>query len=516
MLINEVVATSAAVGATRARTVKIATLADLLRRLDADEVLAAVGFLVGQPRQGRIGIGWSSLSRAQGSVADEPRLTILDVDDAFSTVAALSGAGSTGQRQLILAGLFERATAEEQEFIARVLIGEVRHGALEGVLADAIAAAAGIPAATVRRAAMLTGDLGVTAAIALGTDPGALETVQLSVLRPVRPMLAATASSVTEAITALGLASVEHKRDGARIQVHRSGDEVRIFTRNFADVTRRLPEVVEIVRALPATAFVLDGESLALDAEARPRAFQATMSRFGADAPREQQLRPYFFDILHLDGRDLLDEPLSTRLELLTRVVGEWQVEGTVTADPEVGEAVLTASIAAGHEGVVVKALEAPYAAGRRGSSWQKVKPVRTLDLVVLAVEWGHGRRSSWLSNIHLGALDPEGTYGPPGGFVMVGKTFKGMTDAMLAWQTERFQSITERTTKGTVWVTPLQVVEVALDGVQVSPRYPGGVALRFARVVRYREDKTAAEADPIEAVRALLPTTSSDEATTS
>jgi DNA ligase-1 len=505
VLLAEVVATSETVAATRARTAKTAALASLLRQLEPSDVATAVGFLVGEPRQGRIGVGWSTVSRAADEPATEPSLTIAAVDDALSELAGLAGPGSVERRSAALTALLRRATAGEQQFLGRVLLGEVRHGALEGVLLDAIAAAAEVPPALVRRAAMLIGDVRAAAALALDGGAEALAAVQLSVLRPISPMLASTAESVADALTTMGEAAVEHKLDGARIQVHRDGEDIRVFTRNLADVTHRLPAVVDAVRAMPATALVLDGESLLLDGDARPRAFQETMSRFGADQPREQVLRPYFFDVLHVDGEDLLDQPLARRRAVLERVVGPWRIAGTVTADPAVAEQVLAEALAAGHEGVVIKDLAAPYAAGRRGAAWQKVKPVRTLDLVVLAVEWGHGRRAGWLSNIHLGAYDPAGDFGSAGGFVMVGKTFKGMTDAMLAWQTERFQALAERTTPGTVWVRPEQVVEIALDGVQGSPRYPGGVALRFARVLRYRDDKTPNQADTIEVVRAML-----------
>jgi DNA ligase-1 len=505
VLLAEVVATSETVAATRARTAKVAALSALLRRLAPEEVVPAVGFLVGDPRQGRIGVGWSTVSRAVAAAAPEATVTISEVDETLAELAGLAGRGSVERRSAVLSALLRRATAAEQQFLGRVLLGEVRHGALEGVLTDAIASAAEVAPALVRRAAMLVGDVRATAELALTGGAEALAAVQLTVLRPVQPMLASTAESVGDALAAMGEASVEHKLDGARIQVHREGDEVRVFTRNLADVTHRLPEVVEAVRSMPVTSLVLDGESLLLDADARPRAFQETMSRFGADGPRDQVMRPYFFDVLHVDGQDLLDEPLARRQEVLERVVGPWRIEGLVTADPDAAERVLAESLAAGHEGVVVKDLTAPYAAGRRGSAWQKVKPVRTLDLVVLAVEWGHGRRAGWLSNIHLGAYDPDGHFGPAGGFVMVGKTFKGMTDAMLAWQTERFQQLAERTSPGTVWLRPEQVVEIALDGVQGSPRYPGKVALRFARVVRYREDKQPEQADTIDVVRAML-----------
>ncbi|HEY1105428.1 MAG TPA: ATP-dependent DNA ligase, partial [Agromyces sp.] len=329
--------------------------------------------------------------------------------------------------------------------------------------------------------------------------------VGLVVGRPVLPMLAATAATPTAAIELTGEASVEYKLDGARIQVHRNGDDVRVFTRNLADVTHRLPEVVEVVRGLPVRDVILDGETLSLDEDGAPRPFQETMSRFGAEHARETVLHPWFFDVLHVDGRDLLDEPLATRLAELERIAPAHRIPGEVTADPEVAERVSAEALAAGQEGVVVKAIGSPYAAGRRGSSWVKVKPVHTYDLVVLACEWGSGRRTGWLSNLHLGALDPDGEFGEPGGYVMVGKTFKGLTDELLRWQTERFQEIEVRRTPHTVWVEPITVVEIAIDGVQRSSRYPGGIALRFARVKGYRDDKRPGDADTIQTLRALL-----------
>jgi DNA ligase-1 len=369
-------------------------------------------------------------------------------------------------------------------------------------MGDAIARAAGVPATDVRRAAMLGGDLADTARRALEGGAPALAEVGLRVLRPVQPMLAATAATVAEALDATGPASVEWKLDGARIQVHRAGDEVRVFTRNLNDVTARVPEVVVIARSLPARSFVLDGEAIGLSEDALPRRFQDTMSRFGTDdaAAHEMTLAAFFFDVLHVDGVDVIDRPLRERAPILRDLVGEWRVPAVDTDDAAVADAFLSDALATGHEGVMVKSLAATYEAGRRGATWRKVKPVRTLDLVVLAAEWGHGRRRGWLSNIHLGARDPDA-----GGFVMVGKTFKGMTDELLAWQTERFQELAVARDDYVVHVAPELVVEIALDGVQVSTRYPGGVALRFARVRGYRPDKDATDADTIDAVRALL-----------
>jgi len=398
-----------------------------------------------------------------------------------------------------------RATEREQGFLGRVLLGDMRTGALEGVVTDAVARAADRPGDVVRRAAMLSGDLGETARLALTGDPAELDAVGLVVGRPVLPMLAATAASPTEAVETTGEASVEYKLDGARIQVHRSGDDVRVFTRNLADITHRLPEVVDVVKRMPVHDVILDGETLSLDEDGGPRPFQDTMSRFGAEAARETLLHPWFFDVLHVDGRDLLDEPLSTRIAELERIAPDHRIPGEVTDDPETAERVSRDALAAGHEGIVVKAIGSPYAAGRRGSSWIKVKPVHTYDLVVLACEWGSGRREGWLSNLHLGALDPTGEFGEPGDYVMVGKTFKGLTDDLLRWQTEYFQQIEVRRTAHTVWLAPTTVVEIAIDGVQRSTRYPGGIALRFARVKHYRDDKRPEDADTIQTLRALL-----------
>ncbi|MFC9561574.1 ATP-dependent DNA ligase [Agromyces sp. NPDC056965] len=505
MLLDELVLTADTVASTRSRLAKIEALAELLRRLEPDEIAPAVGFLVGKPRQGRVGIGWRGVAAATGEPAAEPSLTVGELDAALDRLAATSGAGSSGERARELGELIGRATEREQGFIGRVLLGEVRTGALEGVVTDAIAKAAERPVAGVRRAAMLSGDLGETARLALTGTEAELDAVGLVVGRPVLPMLAATASSAAAALEATGEASVEYKLDGARIQVHRAGDEVRVFTRNLADVTRRLPEVVDVVRRLPVHDVILDGETLSLDEDGAPRPFQDTMSSFGAESASETVLHPWFFDVLHVDGRDLLDEPLSTRLAELERIAPGHRIPGEITADPAVAEQVSADALAAGQEGVVVKAIGSPYAAGRRGSSWIKVKPVLTYDLVVLACEWGSGRRTGWLSNLHLGALDPVGEFGEPGGFVMVGKTFKGLTDELLRWQTERFPQIETRRTEHTVWVEPSIVVEIAIDGVQRSSRYPGGIALRFARVKKYRDDKTAAEADTIQTLRGLL-----------
>jgi DNA ligase-1 len=507
VLFADVVATSAEVGATPSRLAKAEALADLLRRVQPAQVPAVVGFLVGEPRQGRVGVGWRSVAAAACRPADEPSLTVADVDHALTALAGLAGPGSGTARTTLLADLLGRATAPEAAFVTQLFGGEVRHGALAGVMADAVAKAAGVPATVVRRAVMLGGDLGRAAQVALTEGRAGLEATGLQVGRPVQPMLASTAATVGDAVAAIGAASVEWKLDGIRIQVHRTGTEVAVYTRNLNDITTRLPEVVAVALGLPVESVVLDGEALVVDEAGRPVMFQDTAGRVGTEGERREAVLPHFFDLLHVDGRDLIDLPLAQRLDELERVAGAHRIPGTRTDDAAEGAAVLDAALDAGHEGVVVKDLGSPYLAGRRGKAWRKVKPVHTLDLVVLAVEWGYGRRTGWLSNLHLGARAGDGS-----GFVMVGKTFKGLTDELLRWQTERFLALAEREEPwtgpqtGVVWVRPEQVVEIAVDGVQRSTRYPGGVALRFARVVRYREDKDAVDADALSAVTALLP----------
>jgi DNA ligase-1 len=506
VLFADVVAASAEVAATRSRTAKATAIADLLGRAGGNEVRPVTAWLAGDTLQGRLGVGWRTLTRLAHDPAASPRLTVSDVDRALTELAGTTGTGSAARREALVEQLFTGATAEEQRFLVRLVTGELRQGALEGVVLDAIGTAAGVPAATVRRAFMLSGSLPETAATALDGGTTALESVHLAVGRPVRPMLASPGSSLDAVLADLGAdVTVEHKLDGARIQVHRDGDVVRVWTRTLREVTDGVPELVAQVRSLPCRTAVLDGETLALDDDGRPRAFQDTMSRFGSAADETVLLSPFFFDLLHLDGRDLLDEPLSVRLDALAELLaGEehaaLRMPGVRRPTPEQATEVLDGALTAGHEGVVVKALDAPYAAGRRGRAWQKVKPVHTLDLVVLGAEWGYGRRSGKLSNIHLGARDPDG-----GGPVMVGKTFKGMTDELLDWQTATFPDLAREQHEWGVLLEPELVVEVALDGAQRSPRYPGGVALRFARVLRYRPDRSPADADTLDAVRALL-----------
>ncbi len=525
MLLHRLATTSAAVADASARNEKVRLLGETIADLSPSEVAPAVSFLSGSIRQGRIGVGWATASRLATTFAESPSLSVEDLDVAFDRLSQISGPGSVAARDEVLRTLLDRATELELEFVRRLIVGEVRQGALAGVVTAAIVAATKLRAergtgdavklADLRRAAMLMGDLPSAASLALG--PAAVEaltTVGLSVMRGIEPMLAATSADATAAIGDVGEASVEWKLDGARVQVHRSGDRVLILTRNLNDVTDRLPEVVSVVRSLPVDSVILDGEVLGLDADAAPRPFQETMARFGTESDattaevetetpdhgRQWQMRPYFFDVLHLDGTDLIDEPLSTRSAVLDQIAGEHRIPATVTDDPERAEAVLVEALAQGHEGVMVKAVDGRYEAGRRGKSWRKVKPVYTYDLVVIGVERGNGRRTGTLSNLHLGARDPD-----TGEFVMVGKTFKGLTDEILAWQTRELGERAISDDGYTLMVRPELVVEIAIDGVQRSTRYPGGVALRFARVKGYRPDRSPDSADTIHTLQSLL-----------
>jgi DNA ligase 1 len=501
VLFAELAAATEDVRAVPGRKAKVERLASALRALAPDERRAGTGYLAGAPRQRVLGVGWAAL-REPVPPAFEASLTVAEVDAALERLAAMSGAGSVAARRAELGALLARATASEQEFLRAVVLGDLRQGALAGVLGDAVARAAEVPLADVRRALMLRGDLGAVAEVALGG--GSLAQFRLEVGRPLQPMLASTAPDVAAALAKTGPAAVEWKLDGARIQVHRSGAEVAVFTRSLDEVTARLPEVVEAALALPVSTVVLDGEAIALRPDGRPHPFQVTGSRFGTRTPVESiPLTPMFFDVLHLDGKDLLDRPASERSDALEVVPCRQGIPESAGGPGAArvprgldGEAMLASALEMGHEGVVVKALDAPYEAGRRGSAWVKVKPVHTLDLVVLAAEWGHGRRHGWLSNLWLGARGPDG-------WVMLGKTFKGLTDEMLRWQTTKLLELEERRERHVVHVRPELVVEIAFDGVQTSPRYPGGVALRFARVLRHRPDKPAAQADTFEAVLA-------------
>jgi ATP-dependent DNA ligase I len=502
MLLASIVAVSENVTATSGRLLKIAALADALRQAGPVEVPIAVAYLSGDLPQRQIGVGWATLRDVLGTAAQTPALTLSEVDAAFSAIGAISGAGSVALRRTLVSELFSRATDAEQRFLLRLLSGELRQGALEGVMTDAVAKAAEVPVADVRRAAMLRGSLAQVAAAALSGGVTALRGFGLQVGQPVRPMLAASAPTIADALDKIGgQAAVEWKLDGIRVQAHLLNGEVRLFTRTLDDMTSRVPEVVALLAALPMRAAVLDGELIALAPDGRPLPFQDTASRT-ASTGSTVPLSAFFFDALHLDGADLIDLPYwRRRSELAWAVPADMLMPQLVTDSDATATEFFNDALRNGHEGVVVKALDGVYAAGRRGAGWIKVKPRHTLDLVVLAVEWGHGRRHGWLSNLHLGARDPE-----TGGFVMLGKTFKGLTDELLTWQTSRLLSLETHRDSYTVYVRPELVVEIAFDGVQRSPRYPGGLALRFARVLRYRPDKTAAEADTIATVRTLSP----------
>jgi DNA ligase-1 len=498
-LLAEVVNASREVAGTSSRSRKVAILAELLQRLDADEIPIAVGFLSGVPRQGRVGVGYSTIYRLEHGRAVEPTLTVGELDRAIVAVSEATGAGSAARRKRILGDLLGRATDEEAAFVKRLFTGELRQGALAGLMVDAVAKAAGVPGELARRALMLSGDLTGTAEIALTEGEEGLRGVGFELFRPILPMLASTATSVGEALRGFDRASVEWKLDGIRIQIHRRGDEVRVYTRNLNEITHGLPGIVDAVLGLRVEQAVFDGEALWMG-EGGPAAFQETVARIDSEAAPEGVVT-FLFDLLHVDGDDLLDTPLEERAARLAELAPQLRIPGVLTSDPEEAQRVLDESLRAGHEGVVAKDAASTYGAGRRGKAWRKVKPVRTYDLVVLGAEWGHGRRQGWLSNLHLGARDPA-----TDGFVMVGKCFKGLTDELLEWQTEELLAREIGRQGIAVLVRPELVVEIALDGVQSSTRYPGGVALRFARVKRYRPDKDAAEADTIDDLRALLP----------
>ncbi|MGH3158977.1 MAG: ATP-dependent DNA ligase [Streptosporangiaceae bacterium] len=573
MLLNDVARVSAEVARVSGRRAKIELIAGLLGQAAGPEVPLVVAFLSGELRQRQIGVGFAALTDLLSARADagtvpqasapatEPTLTIAEADHVFAAIGQVAGTGSQAERRRLLAGLFARATEGERSFLVQLVAGELRQGALEGVMIEAVARAAEVPAAEVRRALLVGGSLPAVALAALcgSADPlappaqaaqnsqnsqnsqtgqtgrtagapldalAALRSFALRVGRPLRPMLAAAAATITAAMDKVSPAGVEWKIDGIRVQVHKqlpdNGGLVTVFTRTLDDITTRVPEIVEAVTAIPAQTAVLDGEAVALFPDGRPRPFQVTASRAGSQTEVESlrgdvPLTPFFFDLLHLDGQDLIDAPAHERYAALARLLpAELVIPRTVTEEVAVAQAFFDDAVARGHEGVVLKSLDAPYATGRRGSEWIKVKPRHTLDLVILAAEWGHGRRRGWLSNLHLGARDPA-----TGGLIMLGKTFKGLTDQMLTWQTERLLELADpaqaspqgdrKEAHGVVRVRPELVVEIAFDGVQVSRRYPGGLALRFARVIRYRTDKTAEEADTIDSVRAVAPVIEAD-----
>jgi DNA ligase-1 len=501
VLFADLAGTSAAVAATSGRRAKVDLLAAALRDLggtaDPLQIEAGAAYLSGELRQRQIGVGWAGL-RDLPPPADQASLSVREVDARLAELSTVAGTGSQARRRALVATLFGALTAQEQRMLVGIISGELRQGAQAGVLADALATAAQVPATAVRRALLLVGDLRKVAIAALVDGQAGLAAFGLRVGRPLAPMLAHAAASIEEALSATGTpASVDAKLDGIRIQVHRDGTEVGVFSRSLDDITARVPEIVAVTLALPVRAAVLDGEALAVDPAGRARPFQETSGRAARRGPGS--LSPFFFDALHLDGIDLVDEPGTSRWAALDAAIpAEHRVGRTLVDSAEEGDAAFATALDMGHEGVVVKAIGAPYDVGRRGTGWVKVKPRHTLDLVILAAEWGHGRRRGWLSNLHLGARDPAG------GFVMLGKTFKGLTDEMLEWQTRRLGELAVERGDWVVTVRPELVVEIAFDGVQASTRYPGGVTLRFARVLRYREDKSAAEADTIAAVRAL------------
>ena len=500
VLLADVVTAWRTVAGTSARLRKVEAIAALLREAGPSGAAIVVPWMSGEPRQRRTGIGWALLRDAPAP-AGHSTLQVGEVDAAFARAAELSGPGSATERRRVVHDLFGRATADEQAFLRGLISGELRQGALEGVMTDAVARASGVPLAAVRRAAMLCGAVAPVAADALANGVAGLASYGLEVGRPVQPMLASTASSVDEALGKLGEAALEWKLDGIRVQVHRDGSEVAVFSRSLDDITTRVPEIVAAAQSLPASRVVLDGEAIALRGDGRPRPFQETGARAATRESIDVALSLFAFDVLHVDGTDMLDLTGRERHAALAAAVPEsLRIPRIETGDATQAQAFFADAISRGHEGVVAKSLTAPYEAGRRGSGWLKVKPVHTLDLVVLGAEWGHGRRRGFLSNLHLGARDTA-----TGEFVMLGKTFKGMTDEILRWQTERFLELETSRNEWQVFVRPEQVVEIAFDGVQTSPRYPGGVALRFARVSRYRDDKRPDEADTIDTVRAFL-----------
>ena len=486
MLLKSLVETSNQVAATSGRLAKIKLLADLLKQASPDEVELAIAYLSGTIRQAKIGVGWATLQKAKAHVGTSARLHVRDVDETLEKIANTAGKGSAGDKQRLLGELFSKATAEEQDFLFRLLTGELRQGALEGIMVEALAKARDLPASDVRRAVMLAGNLGAVA-------KGDLASFKIELFRPIKPMLSKTATDVEEALAELGPASFEYKLDGIRIQVHKRANEVRIYSRTLNEITAELPTVVrDISTIMEMSECILDGEAIVLGANGRPVRFQETMKGLGTGIP-------FFFDILYLDGTSLLDQPYATRAKVLAeRVAESRRPPRIVTADAKQAQEFFDNAVAAGQEGLMAKGLESKYEAGRRGGAWFKIKKANTLDLVVLAAEWGHGRRHGKLSNLHLGARDPGG------GFVMLGKTFKGMTDELLDWQTRRLQELKVREVGHVVEVKPELVVEIAFDGLQDSTHYPGGLALRFARVIRYRDDKKPEDADTIETVRKL------------
>lgn len=502
-LLAEVVRASTAVAATSSRLAKIRVIADCLRALAPEEVEIALPWLSGDIRQGKLALGYATLRSAPGNPAVSAALTITEVDEAFQGLKTVKGRGSAAAREQRLKALLGKATAQEQDFLLRLIVGELRQGALEGVMLEAVAAAAGLAAAEVRRAATFAGGIPQVARAALGG--AGLAQFAIRVMQPVLPMLAQPAEDVAAALKQHGTALFEWKLDGARVQVHKSAEEIRVFTRNLNDVTERVPEVASALKNIGGDV-ILDGEAIALQADGRPHPFQVTMRRFGRklddEALRGQlPLSLYFFDCLLHDGEALVDRGARERHDILRQVLPPAMVTPSlITQDRAQAEVFYAEALARGHEGLMAKALDAPYESGRRGAGWLKLKRAHTLDLVVIAVEWGSGRRQGWLSNLHLGARDPASD-----GFIMLGKTFKGLTDEMLAWQTRELLARETARHEWTVHVRPELVVEIAFNDVQQSPQYPAGMALRFARVKGYRPDKRAEEADTIDTVRRIF-----------
>ena len=505
MLLANVVETSSRVAATSKRLAKIELLADLLRQLSPDEIETIVSFLSGSTRRGRKGIGFATVREAEATPAPEATLEVLDVDRALASLRTAKGRGSEQQKRAQLQSLMMLATAAEQRFLKELLLGGLRQGAMEGIMLEALARASGVSLDRVRRAAMMAGDTSRVARPLLESGEESLAAWSIQLFQPVHPMLAQPAPNVETALEAMGDAALEYKLDGARIQVHKRGDEVRVYTRALNDVTSSVPEVADAARALPARELILDGEVISFTPDGHPQPFQVTMRRFGRklDLDRlraELPLTPVWFDILYRDGQPLIDYPQSKRFEILRSLSPAGNlIPHITTSSPEMAADFLRASLSSGHEGVLAKDTSSLYMAGARGQSWLKIKKVHTLDLVILAAEWGSGRRKGWLSNLHLGARDTE-----TGGFAMLGKTFKGLTDEILRWQTEQLLLLETSRDRYTVYVEPKLVVEIAYSDIQVSPRYESGMALRFARVKRYRTDKTTTEADTFETVKQL------------
>jgi DNA ligase-1 len=507
-LLTALVATSREVSASASRLAKVRALVEFLRALDSEEIETAVLYLAGETPQARAGIGPALLQPASaGQSADQPTLQILEASRLLDEVAEVRGAGSQATRTRFLRELFARSTSSEREFLIRLLLGDLRQGALAGVMVDAIASASGVPLKDVRRAVMYAGNIGAVARASLLEGGARLDQFQLAILSPIAPMLAQTAANVAEALEQLdGEVAFDWKLDGARIQVHRSEDAIRIYTRNLNEVTTGVPEIVETIRALPVRDLILDGEAIAYSADGRPHPFQVTMRRFGRRLGVEESrarlpLQAYFFDCLRSGGQTLVDRPARERFAALASALPvSLQIPRLITSDVAEARAFYDAALAAGHEGVMAKSLDAPYEAGNRGAGWLKIKRIHTLDLVVLGAEWGHGRRTAKLSNLHLGALDRV-----TGEYVMLGKTFKGLTDSMLEWQTRELLAREVRRDAGTVFVRPELVVEIAFSDLQASPRYPGGLALRLARVKRYRHDKRVEDADTMSSVRRIF-----------